>query len=186
MTKIKEFFYNFKNKFNAKCFLLEALLLIVVLSLDLITKHYVVDYLLTQPFNSAPCIDGFINLVYVKNYGASFGIFSGKTEFLIAFVIISLLIMAIIWIFFLRDQPSVIKISIIFLIAGGIGNLVDRIAFGYVRDFLNFSFFEFPVFNVADSFVVIGTFMLIIYLIYSLIVEFKKTKKDKDKEQTNE
>lgn len=181
MTKIKENFEKFKNDFNLKCFIFEALLVIVVIMLDLITKYYAFKILPTKPNQSSEFINGFMDFVLVKNFGASFGIFSGKTELLIAFTIISLILLMLIWIFYLRTYSPVVKISIIFILGGGIGNLVDRITFGYVRDFLHFSFFDFPVFNVADSFVVIGTFILIIYLIISLINSFSK-KKEKDEQ----
>lgn len=180
MTKIKDYFIKFKNEFKLKCFLLEALLVIVVIAFDLISKHYAFMNLPTFTDNTAEFIPGFMNFVLVKNYGASFGIFSGKTNLLIAFTIISIILLMFIWIFGMRSSTPVIKISILFILAGGIGNLVDRIAFGYVRDFMHFTFFDFPVFNVADSFVVIGTFMMIIYLIVSLIQSF--IKKDNDEE----
>lgn len=181
MTKIKEDFVQFKKDFNLKCFILEALLVIVIIALDLITKHCAFQILPTKPNNTSDFIPGFMNFVLVKNYGASFGIFYGKTGLLIAFTIISLLILMLIWIFYLRKMPVTTRLSIIFILAGGVGNLIDRIAFGYVRDFMNFTFFDFPVFNVADSFVVIGTFMLVIYLIVSLIISLAN-KKEKNEQ----
>lgn len=67
---------------------------------------------------------------------------------------------------------------------GGIGNIVDRIALGYVRDFLQFAFWEqFPVFNIADSFVTVGAFMLIVVLIVMLVKEGKKNQKEFEEQQ---
>lgn len=163
-------FDEYKRKFNLKCFLLEALLLIVILSLDLITKDYMATFLPNK--DPYPFINGFMDLVFVKNFGASFGILNGKTVLLTVFVSIALTLLLATWIY-MREQPVAIRLSLVFLLAGGIGNLVDRIMLGYVRDFLHFTFFDFPVFNVADVFVVIGSFLLAISLIVSIIVEAK-------------
>ncbi len=173
--KFKVKYSEYKQKFNLKCFLLEALLLIVILTLDLVTKHYMAKFLIGK--SSYPFINGFMDFVFVKNYGASFGILNGKTVLLTVVVIVSLILLVALWVY-LREQNAAIRLSLVFLIAGGIGNLVDRIAFGYVRDFLHFTFFDFPVFNVADSFVVIGSFMLAIALIVSIIIEAKNKGKN--------
>lgn len=70
------------------------------------------------------------------------------------------------------------------MVGGGIGNIVDRIALGYVRDFLQFAFWEqFPVFNIADSFVTVGAFMLIVVLIVMLVKEGKKNQKEFEEQQ---
>ena len=173
--KFKVKYCEYKQKFNLKCFLLEALLLIVILTLDLVTKHYMAKFLIGK--SSYPFINGFMDFVFVKNYGASFGILNGKTVLLTVVVIVSLVLLFALWVY-LREQNAAIRLSLVFLIAGGVGNLVDRIAFGYVRDFLHFTFFDFPVFNVADSFVVIGSFMLAIALIVSIIIEAKNKGKN--------
>ena len=94
----------------------------------------------------------------VKNYGAAFGILQGYTTFLI---IISLIVFGVCLYYYIKNKN--LRLSLSFIMAGTLGNLIDRIIFGYVRDFIDLKFF--PVFNMADSFNVIGV-ILIIYLIF--------------------
>ncbi|MEK6932416.1 MAG: signal peptidase II [Nanoarchaeota archaeon] len=108
------------------------LLIIILLLLDQISKH-----LLTTTINK----------------GAAFGLFQGYTTLLI---IVSLIVL-IICIYYYKDKN--LRLGLSFLIAGIIGNLMDRIFLGYVRDFIEISIF--PVFNLADSFNVIGAILLI-------------------------
>jgi|SRR3989344_3550152 len=89
----------------------------------------------------------------VKNYGAAFGILQGYTTFLI---IMSLAIIAICFYYYKYKE---LKLGLSFILAGAISNLIDRIFLGYVRDFIDLKFF--PVFNLADSFNVIGVILLI-------------------------
>ena len=114
-------------------FILVSLLLIV---LDQITKFYFVSS---------------------YNYGAAFGILQGWKWF---FIIISFLVLIIIYHY--RKINGYGYIGLILLISGIIGNLIDRIYYGYVRDFIALGFF--PSFNIADSYNTIGIFLLLIYL----------------------
>ncbi|HCH93101.1 MAG TPA: signal peptidase II, partial [Clostridiales bacterium] len=128
---------------------------------------------------------GLFNLVKVKNEGAGFGIFQGKTIGLtiITFIVV---IAICVYLFFALKETEWLRISLVFITAGGIGNIVDRIAFGYVRDFIQFSFWDsFPVFNIADSFVTVGAFMLVVVLIVMLVKEGKKNQKEFEEEQKN-
>ena len=165
-------------------YLVELAVLAVILVADLLTKQYAWEYLNQQGVKDG-FIPGLINLVMVENRGAGFGIFQGKTVGLT--VITFIVIVAIcIYLFFALKESEWLRISLVFVIAGGIGNIVDRIAFGYVRDFIQFSFWEnFPVFNIADSFVTVGAFMLVIVLIIMLVQEGKKNQKEFEEEQKN-
>ena len=78
---------------------------------------------------------------------------------------------------------SIRSISLAMIIGGGIGNMIDRVFLGYVVDFLEFTFIDFPVFNVADSFVTVGAFMLMGYLIWDLIRDMKTSKVEKQTEE---
>ncbi len=89
----------------------------------------------------------------VKNYGAAFGILQDYTTFLI---IISLVIIIICFYYYKNKE---LRMGLSFILAGAVGNLIDRIFLGYVRDFIDLKFF--PVFNLADSFNVIGAILLI-------------------------
>ncbi|MFH1823507.1 MAG: signal peptidase II [archaeon] len=96
------------------------------------------------------------------NFGASFGLFSGLTWLL---VIIGVLVLGIIGYFYIKYKDRLLQIALIFLFSGTLGNLIDRIFYGYVLDFIGFSFIPtFPAFNLADVLNLVGAIMLIIFL----------------------
>jgi len=135
---------------------------------DQLTK-YIVDR--TMPLHySIPIIDNFFNLTYIRNTGAAFGIFSGSHEaFRLPFLIIVSLI-AIGFIFMmlkrLRESETGLTIALAFILGGAIGNLVDRMIYGEVIDFLDvyWSDYHWPAFNLADSFITIGVGITLYYL----------------------
>ena len=113
---------------------------------------------------SVSVIGDFFELRYIQNDGAAFSSFAGKQAFLIAVSIIAIIGAA----FFLRKMKSegaMFKIALLCIIAGGIGNLIDRFLLGYVTDMLSFSIFP-PVFNIADIAVCLGCGILIIYVLF--------------------
>ena len=132
--------------------------------LDQIIKIIVMG---TMGINSSiPIIDNFFSLTYVENDGAAWSIFSGNRIFLI---IISIIALVLIYLYFFKNQNlkkfELINYSI--LIGGIFGNLLDRIKFGKVIDYLDFNIFgySFPVFNFADICIVISVILLLIYSI---------------------
>ena len=157
-------------------YIVELAVIAVILIADLLSKKYVWNFLDQNGVQEN--VMGLFNLVKVKNEGAGFGIFQGKTIGLT--VITFIVVIAIcVYLFFALKETEWLRISLVFITAGGIGNIVDRIAFGYVRDFIQFSFWDsFPVFNVADSFVTVGAFMLVVVLIVMLVQEGKKNQKE--------
>ena len=153
----------------------------VILTLDLVTK-YVFDGLLANG-ETVTVIPFLFNFKLVHNYGAAWGLLAGKQVFLI---VLSIVFMAI-FIFYYIKEPNkswLLNITFGFLFAGCLGNLYDRLVFGYVRDFIQFDFWQsFPIFNFADVALCIGVVLFIIYL----IIYFVKTrKKEKVKEDKNE
>ena len=165
--------------------LIEFLLVGVILVLDLVSKQYVCDFLVKQPGLSHDLIHGFIELQYTENTGAGFGVLAGNT---VALAVVTILVVAglMAYLFLAQKQSEWLRISLIFISAGGIGNVIDRLALGYVRDFIRFSFWQdFAIFNVADAFVTVGAFLLIIVLIIMLVQEGKKGKKAFEEEQKN-
>lgn len=162
--------------------LIELAVIAVILVADLLTKKAAWEYMTVQGVKD-DFIPGLINLVMVENKGAGFGIFQGKTIALTVITFI-LVIGILVYLFFALKETEWLRISLVFVVGGGIGNIVDRIALGYVRDFLQFAFWEdFPVFNVADSFVTVGAFMLIVVLIVMLVKEGKKNQKEFEEQQ---
>ncbi|MDO5015140.1 MAG: signal peptidase II [Clostridia bacterium] len=116
-----------------------------------------------------------INLRYVENTGAAFGIFSSK-PLLITIINITalcgLIIYALVKMKELSKDGYLIPLSMV--IAGGLGNIIDRIINGFVTDYFEFAFFDFPVFNFADIFITLGAVAIIFLLIFELIKDHKK------------
>lgn len=136
-------------------------LTLIFIFIDQLSKGLVNLYMyLNQSINIIP---NFFNLTYVRNIGAAFSILPGSRWL---FVILSIIALNIIYIFFINNKKLNTKEIIIFsLLQGGIiGNLIDRILYGYVIDFLDFNIFglDFAIFNLADIFIVISIILLII------------------------
>jgi signal peptidase II len=154
--------------------ILEAVVLAGIIALDLTMKEYLYKVLSAKNFHMT-LIKGFIDLTYSENTGAGFGIFkNGTQELIIVTSIVTALI--VLYLLVVHSDSEWLRMPLVFIAAGGIGNLVDRIMLGYVRDFFEFTFFDFAIFNIADAFVVIGCIWLIIYLIVSMIKEGGKQK----------
>lgn len=117
--------------------------------------------------NSAfPIFKGIFELTYVENTGVAFGIFANKQYGPILLSILTGIIFLLILYFWyklpLTKKYDTIRFVLLFLIAGALGNLIDRVRLGYVIDMLHFYWFEFPVFNLADIYVVAGSLILIL------------------------
>ncbi|WP_338825323.1 signal peptidase II [Neomoorella humiferrea] len=131
------------------------LLVALVLGLDQLTKYIVrVNF---QPNESLPVINSFFHLTYVNNPGAAFGLFAYKTP---VFVAITVLVVAVILIAYRILPPGspVMRLALALITGGALGNLIDRLRFGYVVDFLDFR--VWPVFNLADVAIVSGVILL--------------------------
>ena len=130
--------------------MLVLLLGLVLLIFDQLTKQAVRNHLIYG--ESRPIIDGFFNLVYVRNDGAAWNILSGQGVILILISVSVLMLLFVYRRSFLQEQLSH-RIFLGLLVGGIAGNLVDRIRFGWVTDFLDFQFgsYHYPSFNVADS-----------------------------------
>lgn len=136
---------------------------IILLIVDQISKLLVVKLIdINKPIE---VIKNFFYLTYTHNTGAAFSILTGKRILLILIAIIILVILFN----YIRKNKVERKLDIIafsLIIGGSLGNLIDRIVRGYVVDFIDFKIFRynFPVFNLADTFIVMGVFLLLITL----------------------
>ncbi len=164
--------------------LIELAIVGVILLIDLLSKKYLLEFLQGQPGLHYILIDGFIDLRYSENTGAGFGMFKGNTTALIVVTFI-VIVGLIVYLAIAQKESMWLRVSLLFIVGGGIGNLVDRLALGYVRDFFEFTFIDFAIFNLADSFVTIGGIMLVIVLIVMLVQEANKSKKAFEAEQQN-
>ena len=116
-----------------------------------------------QEGQGVPLIEGVFELLYVKNPGAAFSILENKRVF---FILLTVAVMGFLLLVILSGRyrrHMLLNISFVLVLAGGIGNLIDRVRLGYVVDMLDTMFMDFPVFNVADVFVVCGTVCALIY-----------------------
>lgn len=138
---------------------------ILILILDQLTKHLAIIHLKGR--EPIVLIKKFLQLNYVENYGAAFGILQNRKALFVAITIIVIISVCLYLIKNFHFLNKLMKVSLVMLMAGAIGNFIDRIRLGYVVDFIDFKFwgqYDFPVFNVADSFIVVST-ILIIYMI---------------------
>ena len=133
----------------------------ILLCIDQISKLLVVN-LLTKT-DSITIIKNFFYLTYINNDGAAFSILVGKRIFLILIAVL-VIVMLIRYIKKNNIQNKLELVSISLIIGGSLGNLMDRVVRGYVIDFLDFKIFNynFPIFNLADTFIVIGVFLLLL------------------------
>lgn len=162
----------FKKRRPADYLLYSAIILGVII-LDMLTKVLALKFL--RPIGSVPVIKGVIHLTYVENKGAAFGILSGHRW--VFLVVSTLTILAFtLYLYLGHAENRLYAVSLSLISAGGIGNMIDRLALGYVVDFIDFALIDFAVFNVADSFVCIGAGILILALILDLKKEATKKK----------
>lgn len=135
------------------------LVVALLVALDQLTKYIAFNHL--QGMNSIPIIKDVFHLTFVKNRGAAFGILQNQRWFFIFMTIAVLLGIIYYYKHLPKHNPyGFIRIALILISAGAVGNLIDRIRLGFVIDFFDFCLINFPVFNVADICVVIGTILL--------------------------
>lgn len=134
-------------------------LIILILLLDQGTKLWAARALSVQPLVLIP---GALELTYLENRGAVWGLMQGwRIVFLVATL---LFLAALIWFYIKkhRDMTRLTRFILSLLFSGAVGNLIDRVALGYVRDMIYFRLINFPVFNVADSAITIAAVLLVI------------------------
>lgn len=155
------------------------LLCLALVSADQIIKLLVINYL--KPIQYIDVIEGVLRFRYVENTGAVFGSFATHTVILTVFSVV-LLGFTIFFLVTNKNKSKFVNVCLLFMISGGIGNIIDRIRLHYVVDFVEPLFVNFAVFNFADCLITVGAFALIIYLIVDLIKDGKKQKKPTETE----
>ncbi len=140
-----------------------TLLAILIVVLDQLTK-FAVKYFI-KGNEPVIIIRNFFALTYVENRGAAWGFLGDKAAGSFFLKIVSLLATLFLLMILTRLSDSKLKYFLSLILAGSVGNLIDRFVFSYVTDFLTFKFghWYFPSFNIADMAIVIGTFLLILY-----------------------
>ena len=163
-------------------YIIAALCGLLIIGADQYTKYFISNhYTLAE---SHPFIPGIIDITYVRNTGAAWGMLSDRTWLLISITAVVMLV-CISLILKYGTKNKILFWAMILVLSGGIGNMVDRIIRGSVVDFLHFTFWpDFPVFNVADCAIVLGAVLLAVYFIVDLYIE-QKSKNRKKYEELN-
>lgn len=137
-------------------------LLAVLIGLDQALKYWTVTHLALG--ESAELIPGFLQLTRLHNYGAAWSSLSGKVVVLL--VVTGVLMVAVAWLLIKKIVRHPLGVTAgLFLLGGGLGNMIDRVRLGYVVDMLETTFMDFPVFNVADCFITCGCAVLMVSLL---------------------
>ncbi|MDU6480472.1 MAG: signal peptidase II [Paeniclostridium sordellii] len=142
--------------------MLYILIIIGLIAIDQISKYLAVNYLAN--IGSIPIIKNIFHLTYVENRGAAFGMFQNNQ---IIFIVVAIAACVFgLYYLYRKDLNILGKSAIILIISGALGNLIDRIRLGFVVDYFDFRVIWDYVFNVADVFVVVGTILLCVYIIF--------------------
>ena len=153
------------------------LLAALTVGLDQLSKYLAVAHL--KEIDTFPLIEGIFHLTYLENRGAAFGMLANHRW---VFMVISTAAIVAVIVFMLAGYKKyynpLLYTALAFIAGGGIGNMIDRVALGYVVDFFDFRLINFAVFNVADTFVCVGCAVVVLYIILDDIKAAKQKKAD--------
>lgn len=148
-----------------KSYLYACIACVILTGFDQFTKHLAVTHLMNQP--SFVLIPGVFELQYLENRGAAFGLFQNKQ---ILFLLGAFMIFLVIVYFYAKIPHQrryyLMRIYAVLLVSGAVGNMIDRIRLKYVVDFFYFSLIDFPIFNVADCYVVVACILFAFSLLF--------------------
>lgn len=167
---------NYGNKW-----IFASIMCIILIGVDQITKLIALNNL--KPIGSITVIQGFMDFTFVENRGVAFGMFSGKMWLILS--VTTIISLGLVWYYGRLPKTAEyfwVRKSLILIFSGAIGNIIDRTFRGYVVDFLEFTFFQWPVFNMADCYVVVGAVVLMILIIFVI----EEDTKDIEKEEKGE
>ena len=142
--------------------LLSVIIIAGIVLLDRLVKYWAMTVL--APAVELEGIRGIFHFYYVENTGAAFSILREHTWILI--IITALVVCVGVYVLFCKKLSVPYQICIAAIVGGGIGNLIDRIFYGYVVDMFMFDFVEFAIFNVADIFITLGGIAIIVVLLF--------------------
>ncbi|MDD6492735.1 MAG: signal peptidase II [Firmicutes bacterium] len=153
------------NKHKITLLITDLLLLIILVAVDQFTKYMAVLKLKNQPAFSI--IDGILEFNYLENRGAAFGMLQNQKIFFVFVAVIFLCV--IIYVLFRTPEGkkyTFLHILLVMIAGGAIGNMIDRLRFDYVVDFIYIVLINFPIFNVADMYVTFATVILVIQVLF--------------------
>ncbi len=168
-------------------YLISILVVILGVALDQYTKYLATLHLKEH---SKIIIEGVFQLQYLENHGAAFGILQNQQLLFLIITIVTLVFLAILYVRMpISKRYFPLRICMLSITAGAIGNMIDRIRFQYVVDFFYFELIDFPIFNVADIFASVSTCVLAILLLFyykdqdfDIIFNTLKFKKNQEQE----
>ena len=141
----------------------EAICVLVIVAADQATKYAAATRLRAN--GPATLIPGVLGLRYSENTGAAFSSFSGATGLLTALTAL-LVAGLLVWLLTHRSAPRRVRVPLLMILAGGAGNLIDRVHYSYVIDFLEPLFVRFAIFNLADVLITVGAALLAITVLF--------------------
>lgn len=155
-----------------------SLIVVLIIAVDQLSKYWIVNNIGIR--DSISVIPKIIDFVYVKNTGAAFSFLSDKNYGIVILSCISILFCIGVILFMIKYRPKhkLLNISLALMLSGAIGNVIDRIFKGYVVDFIEMIFIDFPVINIADIAITFGAAMIIIYVLF-----FDKSKNNEEQER---
>ena len=165
--------------------LIDGVIAALLLLFDQFTKYLAIEKLKGQ--SPYVLIDGVLELQYLENRGSAFGMLQNQKVFLLIVGTVFMLVL----LFFLLRLPQqkkycILHVLLVSIIAGGLGNMIDRLRFDFVVDFISFVLINYPIFNVADIYVVLGTiglFILFLFVYSEQELEFLNFKKSSKQEE---
>lgn len=163
--------------------LLWILVIVLCVALDLVTKQLVVRNMAL--YSTIPLIPKLLSFTYIQNRGAAWGILSDNRWVFLVITGIAIIVLPLL-LYKYRKLHFMFGFSLSLIIGGAIGNMIDRIFLGYVVDFIEFTFIDFPIFNVADICVTVGAALMFVYLMFIDKTFFAETGKKKTEEQIGE
>ncbi len=164
------------KKLKAIYYVIYTAVILGGIGLDQLSKILAVKLL--APIGSVPLWSGVLHLTYVENKGAAFGMLADHRWVFMSISSVAIIAIAL-YLYSGRNTSKLYTSALMLIISGGIGNMIDRIALGYVVDFIDFALIDFAVFNIADSLVCIGAGLLILSLVLDIIKEAKLQKAKK-------
>ena len=135
--------------------------ILVLIGLDQLVKWWIVGNIALGQVR--PALPGLFSLTYLRNHGAAFSILQNQ-QWLFTILTVVVIGAAIVYLVKHVKDSLWLLLSLVLIIAGGIGNFIDRLCLGYVVDMVQLDFMDFAIFNVADSYLTVGVLLLIIIL----------------------
>lgn len=150
---------------RVKIYILPILFIGLLTGIDQLTKFMIVSKY--ELFESTDLIKGVFSITYIRNSGVAWGMLQGRRVAFLIITFIALMFAFKVYYNVSNEKKYIyIRICLVLLVSGAIGNMIDRVRLGYVVDFLDFNLINFPVFNVADMFVVVGIILLFLLIVF--------------------